>query len=433
MGQMDHKLDHIAQETWTRQGLIQTLESHMANLYKRNGTYYLKFYLGGKQKKISLRTQNLQIAKEKKRQFESAQATGSDNPLPTRTPIADILQAYTQHVRATKTAKSAQNDVYYLREMFGAVCEGLAITSRTPSLSARKKKHRSKLDGRKRLPVIEANCFEEITTAQVADFIAFKVRDQGLKPKTANHYRSILRRVFNWAMEQRGVRLPNGNNPAAKVKPYKEHAPEIRFLTLPQIDEQLHALRFKPQLQTMVAMLIYAGLRREELLWLTLDDIDLSRRQGGHGVIRVRAKTVGDVSWQPKTKVNRAVPISKALRRHLDRYVTPATKTDELTQDFQGWFFPSPQGTHCDPDNFARELRKANAENNLRGSCLDYRHTFGSQLAQRGVSLYKISALMGNSPEICRRHYASLIPEAVHSEVDFADQTVSPSMHHAQA
>lgn len=32
--------------------------------------------------------------------------------------------------------------------------------------------------------------------------------------------------------------------------------------------------------------------------------------------------------------------------------------------------------------------------------------------AMKGESLYKISALMGNSPEICRRHYAALVPEA---------------------
>ena len=52
-------------------------------------------------------------------------------------------------------------------------------------------------------------------------------------------------------------------------------------------------------------------------------------------------------------------------------------------------------------------------------SALDFRHTFGSQLAQKGVSLYKISALMGNSPEICRRHYAALVPQSLRSSVEF--------------
>ena len=51
---------------------------------------------------------------------------------------------------------------------------------------------------------------------------------------------------------------------------------------------------------------------------------------------------------------------------------------------------------------------------------LDFRHTFGSQLAQKGESLYKIAELMGNSPEICRRHYAALMPEKMHDVVEFS-------------
>ena len=35
------------------------------------------------------------------------------------------------------------------------------------------------------------------------------------------------------------------------------------------------------------------------------------------------------------------------------------------------------------------------------------------------ISLYKISALMGNSPEICRKHYAALMPQEMRDEVEF--------------
>jgi hypothetical protein len=37
----------------------------------------------------------------------------------------------------------------------------------------------------------------------------------------------------------------------------------------------------------------------------------------------------------------------------------------------------------------------------------------------KGESLYKISKLMGNSPEICSRHYAALIPEEMGDSVEF--------------
>ena len=53
----------------------------------------------------------------------------------------------------------------------------------------------------------------------------------------------------------------------------------------------------------------------------------------------------------------------------------------------------------------------------LPWSCLDFRHKFGSHLARRGVSLYKISRFMGNSPQICRRDYAVLIPATMTDDV----------------
>ncbi len=103
-----------------------------------------------------------------------------------------------------------------------------------------------------------------------------------------------------------------------------------------------------------------------------------------------------------------AAPVNRQLRHSL-RSFAGAEK----------WFFPSPQGKRYDPDNFSRDLRNANKKAGLKWTCLDFRHTFGSQLAMKGESLYKISVLMGNSPEICRRHYAALIPEMLVSSVEF--------------
>lgn len=385
----------------------------MASLIQRGEVFYIQYRVSRKLKRISTGTDSLQIAKEKLRQFESAQMRGDGTGLPTRTPIADVLTRYVDHIRTTKTAKSAQTDVYYLREMFGPVCPALEITSRRPSRLARKRPPKEGQDRRRRAQVIEASSFEQVTTAQAATFITGQVQSRGLAAKTANRYREIMVRVFNWSMQQGGVRMPQDKNPAARLERYKERAPEISFLTLAQIDEQLAAMKDRPQLQAMVAVLIYAGLRREELLWLTHDDIDLGT--GPNGMIRVRAKTIDGESWQPKTKVNRAVPISSTLRRRLDAYqprIVPG-----------GWYFPSPEGKHWDPDNFSQDMRAANERARLPWACLDYRHTFGSQLAMKGESLYKIAKLMGNSPEICRRHYAALQPETLGDSVEFPQAT----------
>jgi len=392
----------------------------MASLKKRGGTYYLQYYLPGrKQKRVNLETDSYQIAREKLRQFDSARATGETSPLPTRTSLPELLTAYVEYVRTVKTGKSAQTDIYYLRDVFGPVCDALTITSRKPSPGAKKRPPKPGQDRRRKATVIESPYLEQVTTADVAVFIDGRVRERGLAPKTANRYREILTRLFNWATAQRGVRLPGGANPAASVERRREPAPVIRFLTIKQIDQQIDALAGNPRLQAMAATYIYAGLRREELLWLTHDDIDWDAKP--YGLIRVRAKKVDGAAWEPKTKTNRAVPISSRLRPYLDRQRLRAGKSP--------WLFPSPEGKRWDPDNFSAALRDANSCKSLADwwSCLTYRHTFGSQLAMKGESLYKIATLMGNSPEICRRHYAALLPESLTTTVEFGDNAIPPT------
>lgn len=100
---------------------------------------------------------------------------------------------------------------------------------------------------------------EVVRTAAITSFISAQVARRGLAPKTANRYREILMRLYNWAMEQKNVRMPNDKHPASKVERYKEPAPEIRFLTMKHIDEQLDVLAHQMKFQAMTATLIYAG------------------------------------------------------------------------------------------------------------------------------------------------------------------------------
>ena len=382
----------------------------MASLKKRGSMYVIQWYEGGKQRRRGLRTESLQVAREKLRQFESARFRGDACPLPMRTPIGEVVAAYIEHMKAHRPERSWRRDMSFLREAFGECCPALTLDSEK---ARRCRDRRLPTDRRKKLWPITTPCVEEITTAAISDFIATRVRAKGLAPKTANRYREIICKLFNWAMDSGRVRLPSDRNPGAKVERYREPAPEIRYLTLDQIGGQLNALSGSPLLRVMVATLIYAGLRREEVLWLQREDVTPPSVQSPHGLIRVRAKTVGEVSWQPKTRKNRAVPISSDLRRYLDAWTPPATA--------HGWLFPSPQGVRWDTDNFSQTLRKANETAGLVWTSLDYRHTFGSQLAQRGVSLYQIATLMGNSPSICQRHYAALVPEAMGAVVEFTE------------
>lgn len=371
----------------------------MASLRKRGKVYYASFYVGGREERKSLDTTSYRIAKERLRNFESALAHGTlDDALPTRTPIADIVADYLVHIRNTKTKNGVRVDTWYFRSIFGPICPFLEPVRSVPQ-------------DRKRT-VLRAKFIEDIRTQDIAAFITRKTLEDGIGPKTANRYREIIMRLFSWAMAQRGVRVPGGQNPAKAVERYRQRAPKIEFLSLNQVEEQLEALSGDRPLQTITALYIYAGLRREEALWLTKHDVSLPRE--GQGVIRVCAKTVLGEYWEPKTKTNRAVPVSRTLRRYLDQYNSLRTEGR--------WYFPSPRGMRWNPDNFSERLRRANKALGFSWNCLQYRHTFGSQLAMKGESLYKISTLMGNSPEVCRRHYAALLPESMIDSVEFDER-----------
>jgi integrase len=373
----------------------------MACLKRRGKSFYAQFYAGGQQKRVNLNTTSLPSAKEKLRQIESSLYRGEEIQLPTRTAIPDVLERYIDYMKTRKTAKSVERDIYYLRQAFGQVSSSLRL--KNVNISAKATKRPASQITRP----IETVYFEQVSTSEISEHISARVRRQALAPKTANRYREVLTRLYNWAMQQGGIKMPSDRNPAAAVERYKERASEISFLTSEEIEQQLNGLVFRPELQVMVATLVFAGLRRAEACWLTKADVDFTA--GAHGLLRIRAKTINGVHWQPKTGINRVVPISSRLRKYLNTYKSSADP----------WYFPSPEGHLWDPDNFSRYLRNVNLALSLQWGCLDFRHTFGTHLAMKGESLYKISKLMGNSPEICRKHYAALIPEALIDTVEF--------------
>ena len=383
----------------------------MASLKKRGKVYYAQYYLNGKQQRINLETTCLQIAKEKTRMIESAQFRQEDIPLPTKSPLPELVEKYIFALKARSSERNVQKIITYLRATFGPVSDSLKIKNSNIAQKAVKRPPSGKFD------LLEIGCVEQLTTERVSAFLASLVIYKGISAKTVNHYRQILLTMCNWAMNEGGVKFPGGKNPVASVKRYKEVKSDIRYLKLRDIDEQLEALSGNLMLQVMVALYIYAGLRREEALWLMPSDFDWEA--GNYGVIRIRNKVFNGKGWVPKTKANRTVPISSDLQRYLDNYRENVTPGD--------WFFTSPDGCRWDPDNLSSHLRTANEKAGLPWTCLDYRHTFGSHLASKGESLYKISKLMGNSPQICEKHYAALMPECLFESVEFGGP-VPPQM-----
>jgi hypothetical protein len=92
----DAAYNAAAQDSPRPSALFRKKGARTASLVQRPGssTYYVQFYVSGNLKRKSTCTDSFQLAKEKLRQFESAQARGDVLPLPTKAPIGDVLTAY---------------------------------------------------------------------------------------------------------------------------------------------------------------------------------------------------------------------------------------------------------------------------------------------------------------------------------------------------
>jgi len=375
----------------------------MATLYKRKNTFWVSYWVQGKQFQKSLGTDNERVARDKIRQIEYELSLGQMQGI-SRLPLVEFLETFCHHERAVKSHKTYKNDISRLRVVFGTICESLKILPPGSTDSPRQARPRPDSYAGQH---IRAKFLEDVTMEIINRWLSARLQQNRWQPKTVNNYRETLHKMFAYATKHHGFvsrdrRYPN---PVDGVDRHREPAPDITFLKLDDIDEQLRVLEGHPVLRAIAAICIYAGLRRGEVVMLTPSDVDMANR-----LIRVRAKTINKKRWQPKTKRNRVVPISDALCDILSRYQPPV-----VTQ----WYFPSPHGKQWDPDNLTHGLHDINHKHGLQWTCGDFRHTFGSQLAQKGESLYKISALMGNSPDICRRHYAALIPEEMADVVEF--------------
>jgi integrase len=178
-------------------------------------------------------------------------------------------------------------------------------------------------------------------------------------------------------------------------------------------------------LRFIVACGLFAGLRVEETLHLRPEfDIDL-----GLGLIIVQPQP----TWTPKTKKRREVPIAPDLRpiieHHLDHHAS------------EDWFVPSvmdpARPTHADvfTPQFKRVVQNAElvyGRKEKKGVVYHtLRHTFASWLIMRGVDLYTVAQLLGNSLAMVEETYGHLAPDFRQRAVDRLSGAIRIPAHSA--
>ncbi len=361
----------------------------MVTLFRRGKVWWLRYQQDGRKVRESLKTDNRKVADELRlrREVELGQrrlgivaaasapapvveVAAAPAPGPAR-PLADVRREYEAWSAAHKRPRTILNDKGRLDAFFATV-PGKSLV--------------------------------QVATADVERFLTTQAM-LGRQPATLLRHREILHAFWRWAVRQGDV----PRNVVSEIPRPRLPDRDPRFLSLDQVDELLRAVA-GDLIAPVIATAVFAGLRREELCWLTWQDLDLEQEPA---ILRVRAKAVEGERWQPKTKRDRRVPVSGRLREALRAWRDAGQRTGI------SWLFPSPEGCRWDPDNLSHRLRSLLERAGLPWNFLDLRHTFGSQLARKGVSLLKIARLMGNSPVIASKHYINLVPEEMAADVEF--------------
>jgi integrase len=202
-----------------------------------------------------------------------------------------------------------------------------------------------------------------------------------VSPSRVNRELALLRHVFTKAIDEGKAHV----NPVKKIKFFNERERwRDRYLSF---EEKKTLLKASPSwLHDVLIVALKTGLRKGELLELKWEDIDFDRLQ-----LAVR---------HSKSQKPRYVPLH-------DDVVTVLTRMEKQGE----YVFVGEGGKRRTVVDLRRDFEAARKASKITGFWWhDTRHTFASELVQKGESLYTIAKILGHSTQYITERYAHLSP-----------------------
>ena len=226
---------------------------------------------------------------------------------------------------------------------------------------------------------------EEITTEVLDTYLVRRVEDMKAHRKTGRGIvteKTVLAMVFNFAREE-------GLIPKSPLT--KRYRPDVdpggsEPFTTEEMERLLVAVDDKTLLLPFL-LLKNTGLRGGDASDLTWDAVDLTTR-----TIKVRTR---------KRKKWVSIPVASELAEELDK-VYAERKPEPGDRVLQGW-----TRARLYKEMIALGIRAAVANANPHR----FRDTLVSTLLSKGASLFDVSRLIGDSPEVVDKYYASCTQE----------------------
>lgn len=227
----------------------------------------------------------------------------------------------------------------------------------------------------------------------------------GMKPSSVDDWRRTWR-VFLGFCDRRGWLIdPSALTVRAVRQP--KHAPEV--FTADE-ERRLLAACGCPRDRFLVLFAIETGLRRSELVGLTIDDFIPAGRLW---IVRVR---------EGKGGKERGVPLSDALRAELTKYLTKVRPQQTTCRSL---FLTLKRSSHGDyapltGDGLYRLWHRLSQATGIRAFPHKARHTFGTRLAADGVSPWVVRESLGHETFAATDRY--IRRSAIHLVSAFADR-----------
>lgn len=222
-------------------------------------------------------------------------------------------------------------------------------------------------------------------------------------PATIKQVLVLIKRLFNWSIEQR---LYYGLNPCNSVPMPKFDNKITNPLDKSGLKSLLNVLdSWKNERAVLVVKFaLYSGKRKGEILKLTWDCVDLQ-----NGYLNLKATNT-------KNKKSQTIPINMNCLKILRRCQELDNNT--ISTDL---VFPSTMGNYYSTfDETWKRIRKR-AGLNIRFH--DLRHTYASYLASSGkVDIYTLKELLGHSTIEMTQRYAHLVNGALRKAACVVDE-----------
>lgn len=318
------------------------------------GTKYADLVVGGKRRRISLKTKDGKVAILRAGKLADDRQATNDG----KVTLAAFLARYREFLRATRKPDTARHFEIGLKKI---------------------------------LQIMPIVYIDDLTPAKLDECaIALKSRIKG--PLAPGLNRAIRAVKTAWRQAEFWDLIPPQN--WRKVSKFKESKGRVEYHTPEEIKKILKI--FNPDWQLVVLLGCRAGLRRGEIAVLTWEDVDFENNQ-----IYVAPN---------KTDKHRFVPIAKDLRAALLNAKKKAKKDSKFVVNVGeargSQYFLS-----------AYYLKATKGKFDFKCGLHKLRHTFASHLVQNGVDLYRVSKLLGHSSIKMTEIYAHLAPADLKSAI----------------